>query len=114
MSSKQTKQFDQTSFHETIANADRPVLVDFYADWCPPCKALAPIIDDVAQTVGDDAIVGTLNVDAHGDIAAAYEIRSIPTVIIFVNGDVAARFTGVVPKDTIVSALKNALALISS
>ncbi len=84
------------------------MLVDFYADWCGPCRALAPTIEYVARSVGTDTIVGKLNVDQHPQAAQTYGIRSIPTVLIFCGGAVVERSVGVQPALTYVQALRQA------
>ena len=108
MENNRTQHFDSQSFRDAIANSSGPVLVDFYADWCPPCRALAATIDALAAELGDRAIIGKLDVDAHRDIAGEFGIRSIPTILIFANGEIVQRFTGVVAKDALARALDDA------
>ena len=82
------------NFKTTIQNTDKPVLVDFFADWCMPCKMFAPILEKVAEKVGDGAIIAKINVDEAEAIAMEYGVMSIPTVILFKNGAEAKRNVG--------------------
>lgn len=86
------------SFDAEVLAADRPVLVDFWADWCVPCKMIAPILSDLAGEYEKRLKVGRLDVDAHGEIAARYNIVSIPTVLLFINGELADQHVGAAPK----------------
>lgn len=76
----------EANFEQEVLKSDKPVLVDFWAAWCMPCKVLGPIIDEIAEDYSDRIKVGKLNVDEAGDIAAQYNIISIPTIIIFKDG----------------------------
>ena len=80
---------------ELKLNSDKPVLVDFYADWCGPCKMMAPIIGEIAEELQGKAKVGKINVDENQELAMKYEVMSIPTLIIYKNGKEAKRFVGV-------------------
>ena len=82
-----------------IINSGQPVLVDFYADWCGPCKALAPQIDSLAKEVQGSARILKINVDKAPKVAAAYRIQGVPTLIIFKDGEIKWRQSGVVGKD---------------
>jgi thioredoxin 2 len=88
---------DET-FARTIAEAEVPVLVDFYADWCGPCKMMAPFVDEIARERQGQVLVAKLDTDRSQQTASRFNIRGIPTVIVFKNGKEAAQQTGAVPK----------------
>ena len=89
------------NFDEEVLNSDKTVLIDFYADWCGPCKMFAPIIDEVANENQNIKVV-KINIDDNQDIAAKYQIMSIPTLVIVRNGNEVARSVGVIDKDKII------------
>ncbi|SHJ12889.1 thioredoxin [Cruoricaptor ignavus] len=93
------------SFDEVL-NSDKPVLVDFWAAWCAPCRMLAPIIEEVADDFEGRALVGKVDVDNNQEVSSRYGIRSIPTVLIFKNGEVVDKIVGVVPKEQITEKLQ--------
>lgn len=97
---------EKTSFQQLIAG-EKPVLVDFYATWCGPCKAMAPILEDVKQQMGAQASVIKIDVDKNPHAAGAYQVRSVPTLIIFKRGRVMWRQSGVVPTGELVRLLKS-------
>lgn len=88
------------NFEASIAT-DKDVLVDFFADWCGPCKMLAPVIDEIAEERADTLTVGKVNVDDQPELAVRFGISSIPTVILFRDGKEADRFVGYRPKDAV-------------
>jgi thioredoxin 1 len=102
------KKFTMDNWEKEAMKSEKPVLVDFWAPWCGPCRFQGPIVDQVAEEFKDSAVVGKLNVDEHGKIAGQYGIRSIPTLIVFKNGVVQAQFTGVTNAETLKAALKKA------
>ena len=92
-------------FNELIKST-KPTLVDFYADWCGPCKVLSPIIEPTKSDLGEGATVLKVNIDNNVDVARKYQIRSIPTLVLFKEGDVVWRQSGVPPKEMIVESVK--------
>lgn len=94
------------NFKEEVLDSDKPVLIDFYADWCGPCKMMSPIIEEIAQEVGDTAKVGKVNVDDNQDLAMEYGVMSIPTIIVVKKGEVTKTFVGVREKSEIMNSLK--------
>lgn len=93
------------NFKEVVLESEKPVLVDFWATWCGPCRTIAPIIDEISDELTGKAIVGKVNVDDNSETPVEYGIRSIPTLLIFKNGEVVDRVVGAVPKDQIISKL---------
>lgn len=105
MASPYVNELDNDTFDDAI-KADVPVLVDFWAPWCGPCKALGPTIDQIADEVGGNAKICKVNIDDSMGIAARYGIQNIPTVLIFKNGEVAQKFVGLQQKATLLNALQ--------
>ena len=100
-------QLNQDNFSETIQSG--VTLVDFWAPWCGPCKLQGPVIDRVAETIGDKATVSKLDVDQYAAPAAKYEVRGIPTLILFKDGEIVERFVGVQQEDLLTRAIEAAL-----
>jgi thioredoxin 1 len=94
MASENVKEFTDQNFDAEVLQAGQPVLVDFWAEWCPPCRALAPTIDKLATDYAGKVKVGKVNTDLNRDAAMKYQISAIPTVILFKNGQVAQKFVG--------------------
>jgi thioredoxin 1 len=97
------------TFEELVLKSDKPVVVDFWATWCGPCRMVAPIIDELSNQFEGRAVVGKVDVDANQDFPSKFGIRNIPTVLIFKNGEVIGRQVGVAPIDTYVKAIEAAL-----
>lgn len=97
------------NFEETIANGDKPVLVDFWAEWCGPCRRVAPIIEEIANEYADKLIVGKVDVDANQQVTAKHGIQSIPTLMIFKDGEVKERLVGAHPKEKLVETIERVL-----
>ncbi len=97
------------TFEEVVLKSDKPVLVDFWAVWCGPCKMLAPVVSELSNDFEGKAIVGKVDVDANQEFASKYGIRNIPTVLIFKDGEVIGRQVGVAPKKTYEDLINGAL-----
>jgi thioredoxin 1 len=97
---------DVAHFDADVINSNKPVLVDFWAEWCGPCRVLGPILDEVAKEVGEKAQVLKVNVDDNPELAQRYGIRGIPTMIFFKNGQAAKTLVGVQPKEEIKKSLE--------
>lgn len=93
------------TFDEVVLKNDKPVVVDFWAAWCGPCRMVGPIIDEVSKEYEGKAVVGKLDVDANQEFAAKYGVRNIPTVLIFKDGEIVNRQVGVSPKKTYTDAI---------
>ena len=93
------------SFDEVVLKSDKPVVVDFWAAWCGPCRMVGPIIDEIHTDYEGKAVVGKVDVEANQEFAAKYGVRNIPTVLIFQNGEVVGRQVGVAPKKPILMQL---------
>lgn len=96
--------FNEENFETEVLNAKGAVIVDFYADWCGPCKMMSPIIDEIAEEM-PEVKVGKVNVDESGELAMKYDISSIPTILVVKDGNIAKTFVGVTEKDTIKGAI---------
>ena len=92
------KQLTNDNFHSEVIESSLPVLVDFWATWCGPCRAVAPIVDELATEYEGRLIVGKVDVDAEQQLAAEFGIRSIPTLLLFKDGKMAEQIVGAVPK----------------
>ena len=98
------------TFEETVLKSDIPVMVDFWAAWCGPCRMVGPLIEQIREEYVGQAIVGKVDVDANQEFAAKYGVRNIPTVLVFQNGEVVGRQVGVAPKNVYAESLDSLLA----
>ncbi|MDA0356660.1 MAG: thioredoxin [Bacteroidetes bacterium] len=86
------------TFESVVLNSDKPVVVDFWAAWCGPCRMVGPVIEELSKDYDGRAVVGKVDVDSNQEFAAKYGVRNIPTVLVFKNGEVVTRQVGVAPK----------------
>ena len=98
--------FNDANFEQEVLKNNKPVLVDFYADWCGPCKMQGPIIEEIAKEIGDKAKIGKFNMDENPKIAQQFEVMSIPTLIIFKDGKAAETMIGVQSKNILIEKLE--------
>ncbi len=101
--------FTSDNFDKEVLQSDIPVVVDFYADWCGPCKMLSPAVEAMESIFAGKVKVGKLNVDENGDIAERYGVMSIPTVIFFKGGEIAGTSVGLITKDVLQSKIEQIL-----
>ena len=97
------------NFDSEVIKAGKPVIVDFWAEWCGPCRMVGPIIDELSKDFEGKAVVGKIDVDANQEFAAKYGVRNIPTVLLFKDGELVSRQVGVAPKKTYEDAINAAL-----
>jgi len=102
-------QITDASFDEVVLKSDKPVLVDFWATWCGPCRMLGPVIEELATEYEGRVVVGKVDVDNNQEFAAKCGVRNIPTVLVFKDGEVVGRQVGVAPKKTYTDALDSLL-----
>ena len=110
MAGPDTKQFNEANFEDEVISVSEPVLVDFWAEWCMPCKALGPTIDELATEYTGKVKVGKVNTDENQTLSAQFGISAIPTVILFQNGQITEKFIGMRSKKDFAAALYAALA----
>jgi thioredoxin 1 len=109
MASDLIKHISDASFESDVLQSDKPVLVDYWAEWCGPCKMIAPILDEVAGTYGDKLQIAKMNVDENREIPAKFGIRGIPTLMLFKNGELAATKVGAMSKAQLTAFLEQQL-----
>lgn len=98
-------EFTDGNFDELVLKSDKPVLVDFWAEWCGPCRMVGPVVEELAGEYEGKAVIGKVNVDENREISAKYGIRNIPTLLVFKNGEVVDKQVGVAPKNQLASKL---------
>ncbi len=103
-------EINEENFEEVVLKSDKPVLVDFWAAWCGPCRMVGPVVEEIAGEFAETAVVGKVDVDNNQALSIKYGIRSIPALLYFKNGEVVDNVVGAVPKNTLVNKLETALA----
>jgi thioredoxin len=101
MSSDHLMVFTDQNFEQEVLKSDKPVLVDFWAEWCGPCRMISPTVEKIAEEFADRAKVGKVNVDENQSVTVRYNVRSIPTLLLFKNGQVQEQVVGATSKDNI-------------
>ena len=103
-------EFTDANFEELALNSDKPVMVDFWAEWCGPCRMVGPIVEELSNEYEGKAVIGKVNVDQHPSISAKYGVRNIPTILFIKNGEVVDKQVGAVPKAALTQKLEGQLA----
>ncbi len=101
-----TIELNDANFDEVVLKSEKPVMVDFWAEWCGPCRMVSPIVSEIGDEYKEKAVIGKLDVDNNPTVSAKYGIRSIPTILFFKNGELADKQVGAVPKSNLVSKLE--------
>ena len=109
MASQNVTELSDAAFDQTINDSPVPVLVDFWAEWCGPCRRIGPVVEELAQEYSGKLAVAKINIDEHQQAANKFGVQSIPTLMIFKNGQLAERIVGAVPKETLVEAIQRVL-----
>ncbi len=109
MASGKVLEFSDANFEDEVINSDIPVLVDFWAPWCGPCRIIAPVVEEISESHDGKIKVGKLNVDDNQQTSMKYGIRSIPTLLVFKNGKILEQIIGAVPKIEIERAVNSAI-----
>ena len=101
-----TLEFTEENFESLAIKSDKLVMVDFWAEWCGPCRMVGPHVDELAKEYDGNAVVGKVNVDLHGEIAAQFGVRNIPTIVFLKNGELVDKVVGALPKDQLAKKLE--------
>jgi len=109
MENKKIREINDENFDQEVLQSEEPVLIDFWASWCGPCQLMSPIIDELAEEYGSKARIGKLNVDGNMETPQRYQVRSVPTIILFHHGREIDRITGAISKSFLVSLLNQSL-----
>ncbi len=109
MAGKNTLVFTDQNFDSEVLKSDKPVLVDFWAEWCAPCRMMAPAVEALAEEYAGRVKVGKLNVDENQSVTARYQIRGIPTVLVFKNGEIQEQYVGATSKEVLIKLLEQHL-----
>ena len=99
--SDNVKEITSANFNQEVLESDLPVLIDFWAEWCGPCKAIGPALEEISEAMGDKVTIAKLNIDENPSTPQTYNVRGIPTLLIFKNGEVAAEKIGAMPKSAL-------------
>lgn len=105
-----TIKVDSNNFGADVLKADKPVVVDFWAEWCGPCKMIAPSLDEIATELSGQITIAKVNIDENPELATQYGVRSIPTLLMFKNGEVASNMVGAAPKSRLSDWIREAMA----
>ena len=103
------QKIDMNNFDSEVKNSDKVTIVDFFADWCGPCRKLSPIIEEIEQELADKAKFTKINTDENINLARDYQISGIPTLLVFKNGELVERMVGLMPKNTIITNIEKHL-----
>jgi thioredoxin 1 len=107
MASDKVLTLTQANFQQEVKDSDLPVLVDFWASWCGPCRMIAPVIDEIAEELDGKLKIGKVDVDSNQQLASEFSVRSIPTLLVFKNGHVVEQMVGAVTKGPLLAKLQN-------